>query len=162
MRVGACLAVEGKVNMAVLRKSAAATAATMMIAQPCLAAQNIHGTSATERQSSAFAGVRLRLPIGARTPERPSVRLQLTTVHDYRNPAGATVRSDRPDGLEFGVGGDNRLTFSVAGQDVGMRQQERRLGSNTTAIVVGGVVVAALALAVLAASQVPPSVDFDD
>lgn len=148
--------------MPLVRKFAAAAAATMMITQPCLAAQDIRDTSAAERQSSAFAGVRLRLPIGTGNPERPSARLQLTTVHDYRNAAGATVHSARPDGLEFGVSRDSRLFFSIAGQGVGRQQQGRRLGSNKTVLIVGGIVVVALALSVLAASQVPPSVDFDD
>jgi len=148
--------------MSVIRNAAAAVAATMLVAQPCLAAPDFRDTGATERHSSAFAGVRLRLPIGTGNPERPSARLQLTTIHDYRNTAGATVRSVRSDGLEFGVSRGNRLSFSVAGQDVARLQEQPRLGSNKTYYIIGGVVVAVLVLVVIAASQVPPEVDFDD
>jgi hypothetical protein len=143
--------------------AAAAAAATMLIAQPCLAASEIRGDGATDRRSGAFAGVRLRLPIGMGNPERPSARMQLTTFHDYRNAAGATVRSFRADGVEFGVDDRGRASLMVAGQDVARRDDQMVLNASTkTYLIIGGVVVAVLVLALVAASSVPPSVDFDD
>jgi hypothetical protein len=130
-----------------LRHAAAAAAAATLIAQPGLAATDVRGDGAAERRSGAFAGVRLRVPIGARNQERPSARMQLTTVHDYRTAAGATVRSFRPDGLEFGAGQRGRLAVRIAGQDIG-RLEERlpASGSTRTILIVGAVVVAAIVL----------------
>ena len=71
--------------------AAAGAAAAMLIAQPCLAASDLRDAGAAERRTSAFAGVRLRVPMG--NPERPSARLQLTTFHVYRDASGVTVRS---------------------------------------------------------------------
>ena len=119
----------------------------MLLAQPCLAASDLRDTAATERRSSAFAGVRLRLPMGEGNPERPSARLQLTTFHDYRDASGAMVHTNRPDGLEFGVGERRRLSLRIAGQDIA--RQEERLGvdgSTKTIIIIGAVVLAAIVL----------------
>jgi hypothetical protein len=114
------------------KHAAAVAAATMLIAQPCAAATDLRADGATERRSGAFAGVRLRLPIGASNPERPSAGLQLTRFHDYRNAAGFTVRSYRPDGVEFRLDQRGRASFTVAGQD--MARQEERLGISRSTI----------------------------
>lgn len=148
--------------MPIIKHAAAATAAALLMTQPCLAAPDFRDTTATERRSSAFAGVRLRLPIGTGHAERPSARMQLSTIHEYRNASGATVRSVRPDGLELGLNQRGRLAFSVAGQDVRQTQEQMRLGGGTsTYLIIGGVV---LAVVILAVALAPPSpgVDFDD
>jgi hypothetical protein len=136
----------------------------MLIAQPCLAAGEIHSDGASERRSGAFAGVRLRLPLGEGNPERPSARLQLTASHEYRNAAGATLRSTRPDGIELGFRERSRLSWRIGGQDMG-RQDERLgvSGSTKTILTIGAIIVVAVVMIpILTADEIPGPPDFND
>jgi hypothetical protein len=133
--------------MQILKFAAAAAAATMMISQPCFAAVGLQSDGASERRTAAFAGVRLRLPMGAANPERPSTRLQITTFHDYRDATGATVRSFRADGVELGLRESGGLSWRIGGQDIGRRDERLALsGSAGTILTIALVVVAAVVL----------------
>ncbi len=139
---------------------AAAAAVAMLAAQPCLAADDFRGLGAGERQSAAFAGMRLRLPMGSANSERPSARLQLTTFHDYRDAAGAMVRSHRSPGMELGLDRFGRTSFQMAGQDMAQAQQRLGVsGSTRTALIIGGVVVVVLLLAAVTSTVPGPGPD---
>jgi hypothetical protein len=146
-----------------LKYAAAAASAAMLIAQPCFAAGELQSDGATERRSGAFAGVRLRLPLGEGNPERASARLQLTTSHEYRNASGATVRSIRPDGIELGLRDRSRLSWRIAGQDMG-RQDERLgvSGSTKTLLTIGVIIVAVVVLIPVLTADELPVPDFND
>ena len=139
-----------------LMRTAAATAALLMLAQPCLAA---------ERQSSAFAGVTLRLPFGGGAESEASARLRVTSFHDYRDRRGAAVSSHRAEGIELGLTRLGKPAFYVGGQ--GLAETDPRLhgkGKTTWLIVGGVVVVAVVVLAAVASAQPtagPPPGAFD-
>jgi hypothetical protein len=136
--------------------SAAIAAMLAMAAQPCLAADDFRAAGAGERRSSAFAGVRLRLPLGAENPERPSARLQVATFHDYRDASGATVRSHRSQGVELGLSGGRAPALFVGGRNVAAtRERLEASGSTRTLLIVGGVVIVAVVVLAAVASAMP-------
>ncbi|HEX8645120.1 MAG TPA: hypothetical protein VF702_14520 [Allosphingosinicella sp.] len=126
-----------------------------LAAQPCLAADDFRDLGAGERRSSAFAGVRLRLPLGAEDPERPSARLQVATFHDYRNATGAMVRSHRSDGIEIGMARTGAPALFVGGRNVAAerRRLEAKGSTGTTLLIVGGVVLIVVVLAAVASAM---------
>lgn len=135
---------------------AAVAAMLAVAAQPCLAADDFRDVGAGERRSSAFAGVRLRLPLGAENPDRPSARLQVATFHDYRDATGAMVRSHRSQGVELGLAGRGGPALFVGGQNVAAtRQRLEAKGSTRTLLIVGGVVVVAVVVLAVVASAMP-------
>jgi hypothetical protein len=143
----------------------AVAAAVLLPVQPCLAADDFRDFAVVERRSAAFAGVRLRLPLGAANPERPSARLQLTSFHDYRDAGGAMVRSHRAPGIELGLNPSGRISYHIGGTDVAVtRERLRASGGTTTWIIVGGLVVAVVILAAVVSAQPtagPPEGAFD-
>ncbi|HZF96388.1 MAG TPA: hypothetical protein VEZ20_16115 [Allosphingosinicella sp.] len=143
--------------------AAAAAAAAMLVAQPCFAAGAFQGDGASERRSGAFAGVRLRLPLGEGNPERPSARLQLTTSHEYRNAAGATVRTIRPDGVELGLRERGAVSWRIGGQDIGRRDERLGInGSTKTLLTIGVIIVAVVVLIPVLTADELPVPDFND
>jgi hypothetical protein len=115
----------------------------------------MRGAGAGDRRSGAFAGVSMRLPMGTRERQVPTARLQLTTIHDYRNASGATVRSYRPNGVELGFE-NGRATYLVGGQEVRqIREKLHAKASATTWLLVGGAVVLTLLLLSAVASAQP-------
>ena len=136
---------------------AAAAAAAMLLAQPGFAA-NLHQDSVGERHSAAFVGLRARLPLGGGRPEHPSVRLQLTSFHDYTDAAGTSLRRHRAPGLELGLNGTGQPVYFVGG--IELRKSRDRLhakGSTTTWLIAGGVAAAlVLVLAAVASAQPTP------
>lgn len=134
----------------------AAGAATLLCAQPCLAADDVLDRPVVERRTAAFAGLNLRLPIGPSAGQRPSARLQLTSYDRATSAVGATARRDRGPGLELGFDRLGRASAFVGGQPV--RQSRERLnagGSTTTWLIVGGVIVAVVLVAAVVASGMP-------
>lgn len=137
-------------------KYVAMAAMLAMAAQPCLAADDFRGMGAGERRSSGFAGVRLRLPLGAENPERPSARLQVSTFHDYRDATGAMVRSHRSQGIELGLSGGRAPALFVGGQNVAAsRERLGASGSTRTLLIVGGVVIVAVVVLAAVVSAMP-------
>ncbi len=152
--------------MSWLRSSAAAAALLLLSAQPCLAADDFRSTGAVDRRSGAFAGMTVRLPVGQQEA-KPIARLQLTTVHQsYDRESRLSGRSVRPAGLELGLSGAAKPTFYVGGRSAADIEKKLHMkGSNTTLLIVGGVVVlAVLVLASVADAQPtagPPEGAFD-
>lgn len=107
-----------------VRFAAAAAALAMTLSQPALAAQDFRDAGAGERRSGAFAGVSLRVPLGAEEKARPSARLQLTSDHRYRTADG--VRTHRPAGLELGADGLGKPEIFFNGAK--LSDAERRMG----------------------------------
>lgn len=140
-------------------KSIAVCIAGALAAQPCLAAEDIGALSSPERQSSAFAGLHLRLPLGdGREAGKPSARLRLSMTHAYRDTSGATLRQYQSAGLELGLGARGKPAYFVGGRKLSDKDTRLGLsGSKTTWIIVGGVVVLAVViLASVAAAQPKP------
>jgi hypothetical protein len=147
----------GESEMRVLKKIAAASAAAMLISQPCLAADDHRDIGARERRSGAFAGLNVRLPMGKGNPGKASAKVQLTTLHQYRTGAGAVVRAYRPDGLELGLSRSGGASLSIAGQDLRRANERVALkGSTTTYLIVGGVLLAVVVLAMVASAIPQP------
>ena len=144
--------------MPIVRKTAAFCAAAMLFAQPCLAADAFHASATPERRSAGFAGLQVKLPIGTGRAERPSARLQMTMIHDYRGTAGEGVRTARSPGLELGLDTGGRPSFHAGGRE--LRLERNRLGargSTTTWLIVGGaVVLGVIVLAAVAGAQPTP------
>lgn len=143
-----------------------AAAALMLVAQPCLAAQDIHLQGAAERRSGGFAGVSLRVPLDRGARERPSARLQLTTMQSIREDGGqGAVRSQFAPGLELGAAGLGRPSLFVGGQELSTMQQRLGIGgSTTTLLVIGAVVLVVVVLAAVASALPTPGPregDFD-
>jgi hypothetical protein len=81
-------------------------------APPAVAAELHHDRTETSSRVSAFAGARLRVPLGGGR-ERPQAGLALTST--LRNGATGELRFAR--GAEFGFSGrDSKLGLSVAGR----------------------------------------------
>ena len=139
-----------------LMRTAAAAAALLTTAQPCLAA---------ERQSSAFAGLTVRLPFGGAAESKASARLRVTSFHDYRDVRGATVSSHRPAGVELGLTRLGKPAVYVGGQRLAETDPRLHGKGKTTWLIVGGVVVVAVVvLAAVASAQPtagPPEGAFD-
>jgi hypothetical protein len=136
---------------------AAAAAAAMLACQPSYAAAEAPGAGAFERRSGAFAGVRLSVPMGARNPERPSARLQVTSFHDGRSASGATVRSVRPHGIELGLGQGGRPAWRIGGREIGGGEQRLGFDGSTASLVTIGIIVLAaiVVIPVLTADPIP-------
>lgn len=90
-----------------------AAAQVLPAAQPAAAAELHEDRTARSGQVSAFAGARLRVPIGGR--EKPQAGLALTSA--LRSGATGELRFAR--GAELGFGGrDSRLDLTLAGRPV--------------------------------------------
>ena len=139
-----------------MRPCFVAIAALLALAsQPCLAADDFRDLGAGERRSSAFAGVRLRLPLGAENPERPSARLQVASFHEYRDATGAMVRGHRSQGVEIGLARTGAPALFIGGRDVAAerRRLEAKGSTGTTLLIVGGVILVVVVLAAVAGAM---------
>jgi hypothetical protein len=130
----------------------------LAMVQPAMAAAPVNvGT----RHAGAFAGLRVRVPLGGPRPER-QVRAGLALAPTLQNRAAlGETRSQIGEGLEFGYRSGRPASFSIAGRDLnrqglGVQGDGDSGGPSTlgwTAIVVGGLLVAgAAALAICASS----------
>ena len=135
----------------------AAFAAAALVSQPVAAAEDprSHAT-AVEQRTGAFAGARLRIPLGAqRARERPSAALQLGFEHIRRDRgAGSSMTARRGSALELGFSGKEKPAFLVAGTPA--RTMERRLGVSTGGAIAIGAGVTLLVLVALVATSSPP------
>jgi hypothetical protein len=120
-------------------------AAAALVAQPCGAAP------LTEGGVSAFAGVRLRLPLGG-APARPQMRLQLAPAYAVRDARTGAVETVRPDGLEIGLGRGGRPGLYLNGQRGGDLKAKLAVkgSTGTTLLIVAGVLVVLVVVAAAA------------
>ena len=132
-------------------------AQTLAVAQPALAATIDDLPIAAQQSHGAFAGARLRVPLGGETR---AIRAGLAVAPMQRSEASdgrAALRFS--EGMELGFAGKGKARLMLAGQPIGARfgvaQDEDDDGGPSTlgtiAIVVGGLLVAgAIGVAVLA------------
>jgi hypothetical protein len=129
-----------------------AAAQVLPAAQPAAAAELHQDRTAMPSQVSAFAGVRLRVPIGGGR-EKPQAGLALTSTLR----SGETGQLRFAKGAEFGFsGGDSKLDLSIAGRPVSQLAagrpgpEGRKQGFSTAgwiaigasvAIIIGGVLI---------------------
>ena len=133
-------------------------AAALLVAQPCLAAEDLGDAGPMQRKSAAFGGFTIRVPIGKAGAARPSARLQLTTSHSvWDGRYGSPVRTVRPPGLELGIGEAGRPSLHIGGRSAAEVERKLQLGASTgtTLLIVGGVAVAAIVLIAVASSPSP-------
>lgn len=126
-----------------------ASAQVLPAAQPAMAAELHQDRTGLTNQVSAFAGARVRVPLGGGR-EKPQAGLALTST--LRGGATGELRFAR--GAELGFSGDEKVRLSLAGRPVsqlasgGEAGNGRKLGVSTlgyVAIGVGVVVVVSLA-----------------
>ena len=135
----------------------AAFAAAALVSQPVSAADNSRShVAAAEQRAGAFAGARLRIPIGARqTRERPSASLQLGFEHIRRDLGpGSGMTARRGSALELRFSDKAKPALLAGGAPV--RKVERRLGVSTDGAIAIGVGITVLALLALAVASGPP------
>jgi hypothetical protein len=127
--------------------AAALCAAQVLPAAPAPAADLSAGDAAAPRQMGAFAGARLRVPLGG-GQEKPQAGLALTST--LRSGATGELRFAR--GAELGFSGNEApLRLTLAGQPVSRLAQGRggpqghKLGVSTLGWVAIGVGVVAVA-----------------
>ena len=124
---------------------AAMVAAAALAAQPCGAAPTPGGPGGG---ASAFAGVRLRVPLGG-AAVRPQVRLQLAPAYTMRDVRSGAVETVRSEGLEIGLGRGGAPDLYLNGQR--SRDVKAKLGvkgsTGTTLLIVGGVLVVLVVVA---------------
>lgn len=90
-----------------------AAAQVLPAAQPAMAAELHQDRTGTSNQVSAFAGARLRVPLGGGR-EKPQAGLALTSTLR----SGATGELRFAKGAELGFSGDHKMRLSVAGTPV--------------------------------------------
>ncbi len=126
-----------------------AAAQILPSAQPALAAELHQDRTGTSNQVSAFAGARLRVPLGG-GQERPQAGLALTSTLR----AGATGELRFAKGAELGFSGDRKVRLSVAGTPVsqlrpgGTSPDGRKLGVSTLGWIGIGAAVAVIGTAI--------------
>jgi hypothetical protein len=129
-------------------------AAGMLVVQPVVASEV--RDAQTRRQSSAFAGLNIRLPLGETRKANPTVRLQLTASHTLRNERTGATQTFRAQGLEIGGSKGGKPTLYLNGQSAADMQKKLNLGgTGTTLLIVGGVVLVLVVVAVATASPGP-------
>lgn len=108
-----------------------AAAQILPAAQPAMAAELHQDRAGTPNQVSAFAGARLRVPLGGR--EKPQAGLALTSTLR----SGATGELRFAKGAELGFSGDRKVRLSLGGRPVsqiaqgGKAEDGRKLGVST-------------------------------
>ncbi len=138
-----------------VRHLAAMLAAGMLMAQPC-AASDVRDAQATQRQSSAFAGLNVRLPLGQAQKAKPTARLQLTTSYRFRDERTGVTQTFRAQGLEIGGAKGGKPTLYLNGQSTADMQKKLGIGgTGTTLLIVGGIVLVLVIVAASSASVFP-------
>lgn len=133
------------------RFAGAFLAASILVAQPCLAAEDFRDAGSGQRRSAGFAGASLRLPLGAARPAKPTARLQLGLRHDVSdNRGGSLGRESRSALFELGVTRFAKPAFYVGGRDVDAARRRLGIGNGTgwvvPALIIGAVVVGVVLL----------------
>jgi hypothetical protein len=134
----------------------AMAAAGLLAAQPCAAAPDPAGWS--ERRTSAFAGLTVRMSLGEAGPARPTARLQLTTSYDMRDARTGSVETLKAKGLEIGAAANGTPAFYLNGQNSADVQKKLGLSGSTgeTVLIIFGVTLLAVGVLVLSSSSELP------
>jgi hypothetical protein len=109
-----------------------AAAQILPAAQPAMAAELHRDRTDSTSQVSAFAGARLRVPLGGKQ-EKPQAGLALTSTLR----SGATGELRFAKGAELGFSGDEKLRLTLAGRPIsklapgGTAGDGRKLGVST-------------------------------
>jgi len=131
-----------------------------LAAQPAMAADFGDQPAAAAQQHGAFAGARLRLPLGG-AGHKARAGLSVAPIAQGRQ-ADGSVRTRIGEGMELGFAGRDKAELSLAGRPVAQIVQGpagpdgEKLGTSTGKglLIVGGIVVLTLgALALLLAAQ---------
>lgn len=140
-------------------KALAFAAAVGLGAAPCAAADLNLAQMPGERRSGASAGVYFAVPFGGQRSGRSQAGLRLQTTHDYRDAAGASLRSSSANALELRMLGERQPTLFVADLPV-----TGRAGRETRQNLLGGGIIgiAVIGLAVIGAVVVYSAVTDDD
>jgi hypothetical protein len=154
----------GEMKMKKMLMMAVVAAQIVATAQPAIAAELVRDGANMPSQTSAFAGARVRVPLGGRN-EKPQAGLALTST--LRSGATGEIRFAK--GAELGFsGGDSKVRLSLAGTPVSrlapgaQGPQGRKQGVSTIGWVAIGVgfvalVFVALVAACSADNDCPPS-----
>ena len=135
---------------------AAMLAAGMLVAQPC-AASDLRNGQSMQRQSSAFAGLNLRLPLGQARQAKPTARLQFTTSQTLRDERTGATQTFKPQGLEIGGAKGGKPMVYLNGQSTADVKKKLGVGgTGTTILIVGGVVLLVVVVAALSSFSVFP------
>ena len=127
-----------------------AVAAMICTANPCLA-QDRMGFDHRPEQSSAFAGLNLKLELGRGGRPTPTARLTVGRMHDWRR-TDMPVSQSRNDGagFELGLSRAGLAELHIGGQPV--KRVQERLGMDELGHpvwIVAGVVLVAVSLLVI-------------
>ena len=122
----------------------AALAASMLIAQPCLAAEDLRDQSELRYRSSPYAGATFRVSLEGARKAGSSLRLQagIRRIGEGRG-AAASAHPLQLSAVELGASADGMPVVYLAGQEA--RDLRQRLGvrgsTGKTLLIVGGVLV---------------------
>lgn len=135
-------------------RALAATAALMLAATPCVAAEIPNHEPPGARRSHAVAGAYLRVPLSrdATGRARPAYAgFRMTMQHDSRSGRPPGARLLESDGIDLRLTGRTGPTLYLAGTPVTGAEGRRLngLGTGETIAIVAGVVVVALVAGVL-------------
>jgi hypothetical protein len=125
----------------------AAGALSVVSASPCVAAPDDRfDWQGTERRSGAFAGMAVKMPMGAGQKSIPTARLKLGFTQSYRAANGIPSRTSfHGSALELGLKAGEPMLF-IGGQSTKSLQRRAQLnGGNSWLYIAGGVAVAAAA-----------------
>jgi hypothetical protein len=139
----------------------------MASAAPAAAADLDERQASSQRQLGAFAGARLRIPLGGSESGKARAGLALApTLHSLRS--DGSLRTRHADGVELSLAGQRKMQLTLAGRPVsqlaaGRRAPEgQKLGVSTVGWVAIGVGTIVLLVAALAVACSPTSKCIDD
>jgi opacity protein-like surface antigen len=124
-----------------------------LVATAALAAQFMSGPAVAASlqpvefgaaRSGAFAGARLKLPIGGREPGQMRAGLGIGPMLSAQGTDGR-IRTSFGDGLEFGMRESSPARLSIAGRsldEIRLQADGKKGGVPTWALIAGGVVIA--------------------
>ncbi|HEY5722151.1 MAG TPA: hypothetical protein VIT45_07500 [Allosphingosinicella sp.] len=132
------------------RIAIAALIAAQTMAPPAFAADFGDQPADSAQRQGAFAGARLRVPLGGEAGGKARAGLAVAPLLQGRR-ADGSVRTRFGEGLEFGFAGGKKAELSLAGRPVKQLAQGRtgpdgrKLGVSTVGWVAIGVGIAAIA-----------------
>ena len=138
-----------------LKKMAAAAAATMMAASPCLATDLPRfAEDPGARQTGGVAALYYKVPLGGSKAKSPRAGLRLSMVHDYRTSSAPTARVLQSEGLELRLLGPAEPTLYLGGRPVTgeeakkLKAEEKKQNFSTVGTVVTLAILAGAAVGV--------------
>jgi hypothetical protein len=152
---------EGRIFMKKLTMAALVAAQIMVAAQPAAAAEIIDDKGMASQRHGAFAGARLRVPLGGEGDRKARAGLAVAPIAQSERGDGSR-RFRFGEGFELGLNGRDKAELAFGGTKVSQLVQGpvgpdgRRLGASTgkgLAIVGGILVLTALGVFVLLKSS---------